>query len=177
MARDKSAFLSSFGRRLKEARKASGMSQVELAPLIGLAKDSVSRYERGEVSPNAELVMLLAVSLGVSADWLLTGEGEMRRTRQGVMPNLDESERCWLGWLRDLDDEQRSHLAKLIEHLVCFNRLRHLDDGVDEPEASSAEAGETEPPLDLSAPPWMTAPPRPEPEINILLYEPPKRPR
>ena len=169
----KSAFAVSLGRRLQQARKAAKRTQSQI-PCV--QKTTVSEYERGVALPGAAPLLMLAAALDVPVDWLLTGDGEPSYSRR-QQAGLTEEHAQWLEWLRQIDDEERAALAKLIEHLVCFNRLRHLDEGVDEPEALSAEAGETEPPLDLSDPPWMTTPPRPEPEIDILIHEPPKRPR
>lgn len=46
------------GRRLRAARKAVGLSQVELGALVGMddknASPRLSRYERGEREPDAE---------------------------------------------------------------------------------------------------------------------------
>lgn len=169
----KNPYRDNLGRRIRQARKAAGKNQADVP---GVAQNTMSRYERGELSPSAEALLVLASALDVSVDWLLTGDGDpsYRRRQQG---GLTEEQAQWLEWLRQIDDEERAALAKVVEHLVCFNRLRHLDDGADEPEGAPAETGETEPLLDLSDPPWMTTPPRPELEIDILIHEPPKRPR
>lgn len=68
-----------FAARLREARLAarsgSGMSQQEIAVALGLSQASISDYERGRRRPNLATLQTLARMLGVSADWLLAGEG------------------------------------------------------------------------------------------------------
>lgn len=61
------------GDRLREARKAKGLSQLGLAVLIRRTPGMVYRWEAGAVSPSADTITRLASSLGVSESWLLTG--------------------------------------------------------------------------------------------------------
>lgn len=44
---------------------------------MGVAQNTLGRYERGERTPDAEFLLVLRTKLGVSAEWLLTGEGPM----------------------------------------------------------------------------------------------------
>ena len=117
-----------FGQRLKEVRTYTGMSQAEAAPKLHIAKDTLSRYERGEVSPTAEVLMLMAIGLGVNADWLLTGEGQRERGEWGVMPQLSNEEQKWLHLYRMLTNEQRAAAGLLVEHLACFNQVTRKGD-------------------------------------------------
>ncbi len=59
-----------FGRRLREARLAKGLSQAELGAALGLEEENVaaprvSRYERGERMPDEKTTELLAKTLGL----------------------------------------------------------------------------------------------------------------
>lgn len=54
-----------------------GLSQAELARTIGMSPGFVSDVLRGVKRPGAEFLHALRRSLGVSIDWLLTGEGSM----------------------------------------------------------------------------------------------------
>lgn len=118
MSREKSSFLTTFGGRLKTARKGRGISQEELAPRIGVTKDTLSRYERGEVAPTAEVIFLAVVQLGVSADWLLTGEGPMRGFTIEMAPQDPEEVRRWMDFFNRLKPEQRTLIENLMEHLL-----------------------------------------------------------
>lgn len=52
--------------RVKELRKAQGLSQTELAKKIGTTQNTISSIETGQYSPTAYLSGLLAKALGVT---------------------------------------------------------------------------------------------------------------
>ena len=61
-----------FGRRLRAARKALGMSQADLGAILGLEDDNsaaprISRYELGQRDPDPATTEALAKALGVPA--------------------------------------------------------------------------------------------------------------
>lgn len=64
------------GLRIKEARSALGLTQKELCEKAGMKLPSVRDYELGNRIPGGEAVADL-VSIGINANWLLTGEGAM----------------------------------------------------------------------------------------------------
>jgi phage repressor protein C with HTH and peptisase S24 domain len=49
--------------------------QSEFSALLGVAQNSLGRYERGERTPDADFLSTLVERLGVSSDWLLRGVG------------------------------------------------------------------------------------------------------
>ena len=59
------------GRRIRQARRVSGLNQQEVEAAIGKAKNAVSRWERAEVQIDATDLGKLARLFTVSADWLL----------------------------------------------------------------------------------------------------------
>ncbi len=67
----------SLSERIKEARKALNMGQKEFAVKLEIIYQSVSKYERGEIKPTAELMTKLAETYKININWLLTGNGEM----------------------------------------------------------------------------------------------------
>ncbi|OGT19265.1 MAG: hypothetical protein A2342_02470 [Gallionellales bacterium RIFOXYB12_FULL_54_9] len=64
------------GLRIKEARAALGLTQKELCEQAKMKLPSVRDYELGNSIPGGEAVAAL-MRVGISANWLLTGEGEM----------------------------------------------------------------------------------------------------
>lgn len=77
-----------FGERLKQYRKARGLTQQELADLLGVSNKSVSRWEGGSY-PDVATLGPLAHALGVTVDDLL-----------GVAPPLRSLGRAdWQNWL------------------------------------------------------------------------------
>jgi transcriptional regulator with XRE-family HTH domain len=62
------------GRRIARFRKAKGWSRVELARALGVRRDRLSRWERGQALPPLEMLRPLGIKLGVSIDELINGE-------------------------------------------------------------------------------------------------------
>ncbi|HDO1323218.1 LexA family protein [Aeromonas veronii] len=62
--------------RIKQTRKRLGYSQEILGSRVGVSRVSISQWERGENTPNGRYLNELAAALGVTVDWLLTGEGD-----------------------------------------------------------------------------------------------------
>lgn len=61
-----------FGERLREARKAAGLTQGQLAALVGLKSyNPITQYERGINDPSLPTLIRLATELNRSVDWLL----------------------------------------------------------------------------------------------------------
>ena len=49
--------------RLKEARAEKGLSQAELAALVGVSRNTISSIETGQVNPTAKLALVLCIAL------------------------------------------------------------------------------------------------------------------
>lgn len=62
------------GEKLYQHRKAAGFSQEELADKIGVSRQAVSKWERGESSPDTENLIALSKLYNVSLDGLVFGE-------------------------------------------------------------------------------------------------------
>lgn len=59
------------GKRIKELRKANGLTQLELATHIGIVQHTLSGYEKSISQPDIETLEKLAVYFSVSTDFLL----------------------------------------------------------------------------------------------------------
>lgn len=62
---------SDLGVTLQELRKKNGLSQEELADKLGVSRQAVSKWERGEALPDIENLIALAKLYGVSLDDLV----------------------------------------------------------------------------------------------------------
>ena len=49
--------------RLKEARSARGLSQAQLAQLVGVSRNTISSLETGQFQPTAKLAPILCIAL------------------------------------------------------------------------------------------------------------------
>ena len=62
-----------FGERLRDARRAKGLTQTQLAGLIGeVSRDAIQRYESGVADISSRNLLKVTKILGVSADSLLS---------------------------------------------------------------------------------------------------------
>ncbi|HBJ2622353.1 UNVERIFIED_ORG: hypothetical protein B2H98_07065 [Clostridium botulinum] len=59
------------GKRIKERRLLLGYNQPELAKIMNVSKQTVSNWEKGNRTPDAETLMKLADLFSVSVDFLL----------------------------------------------------------------------------------------------------------
>lgn len=48
---------------LKEARSEKGLSQAELARLVGVSRNTISSVETGQFNPTAKLALILCIAL------------------------------------------------------------------------------------------------------------------
>lgn len=61
---------------MRLARERAGhLNASEFARKVGVAPNSVYRYERGDQSPSVQIAAKWAQLTGVSLDWLVTGNG------------------------------------------------------------------------------------------------------
>jgi transcriptional regulator with XRE-family HTH domain len=66
------------GRRIRQVR-GFDLSQGAFAERLGISQSQLSKYERGLISPPAEVLLRIREKFNVSVDWLLTGADEERR--------------------------------------------------------------------------------------------------
>lgn len=62
------------GARIRECRKAAGMTQEELAEKLCCKKSLISQYENNRVDIKGSVILELAEVLGSTAGYLLNGE-------------------------------------------------------------------------------------------------------
>ena len=80
-----------FGNRLKKLRQSAGLTQAELADMMGVVPSAVGKYERlPDAFPSIEVLIKLADYFKVSTDYLLRGipcSGDIANNINGVMLN------------------------------------------------------------------------------------------
>ena len=108
---------SEFGRRLTETRQKRGLTQVQLAELIGSTQRAVSRYETVAEFPPAAVLLEIAKVLEVSADELLGLKSPRSAPAQHQDP---EVKRLWKKFqqVRTLPEKDQRAVIRLINSLV-----------------------------------------------------------
>lgn len=79
--------------RLVELRKEKGYSQEELAERLGVSRQAVSKWERGESSPDTDNLIELAKLYNISLDDLLLLNKENIEVREVETEIVDEDEK------------------------------------------------------------------------------------
>jgi len=100
------------GAQVRIARRRAGLTQALLAERAGVSFETVSRIERGVLSPTARTVVALASALGVGPGELLEEGGSVWPTR------LDESLQAVVEPLLDQPGAVRATAARLVRALV-----------------------------------------------------------
>lgn len=67
-----------FKNRLKELRKAKGISQATLAERLGLSKSTIGMYETGDITPSVDALEQIADFFNVDMNYLLGKEEQSR---------------------------------------------------------------------------------------------------
>ena len=71
---DVKLYLKEVGKRIRDRRKKLGLSQEELSVASEVTVQAISYFENGSRAMRPENLMRVATALGVSTDYLLTGD-------------------------------------------------------------------------------------------------------
>ena len=71
---DSEKLLKEMGQRIVELRKQKGLTQDELSEMVSVTSQMISYAELGKKAIRPENLCKLSKALGVSSDYLLTGE-------------------------------------------------------------------------------------------------------
>ena len=77
--------------RLVELRKEHKLSQEALAEKLGLSRQSISKWERAEASPDTDNLIALAEVYGITLDELL-GNNEPKKRKQETQPQSENKD-------------------------------------------------------------------------------------
>lgn len=75
----------SFGRRLKEARHAKKLTQIEVAEILGIDDTTISKYENNKSEPDNETIRKLSSLYNCSIDFLLGKSIEKNQKNEAVV--------------------------------------------------------------------------------------------
>ena len=96
--------------RIKQLRKKKGISQSELAELIGVKTNTVSTWERGTRKPDFDALQLLSNYFEVSFEYLL-GNSDKKDAR--IKPSPKELDSYALSAIADEIKESTDYLCRL----------------------------------------------------------------
>ncbi len=100
--------IQTIGQAIAKYRQASGLTQAQLAEILGISNDAVSRMERGKTIPTVLRLLELSEIFHCEVADLVTETSNRSIDQAKVIEKL----------LQQLDSQQRSELVYLIERLV-----------------------------------------------------------
>lgn len=89
------------GDRIRQARMEAGLTQDELADLVGIGMRQIQYYESGESDPYRKL-RSIAEATGKSIAWLLRGEAKGEAADEEILERLEAVESLLQDVLRRL---------------------------------------------------------------------------
>lgn len=100
--------------RLQELRKKHGYSQEELADVLGVSRQAISKWERGDASPDTDNLIALAKIYNITIDELINGESFEEHHQKHTEPTESVSEE------NDENDEEKrvNPKQKLVASIV-----------------------------------------------------------
>lgn len=105
-----------FGERILAIRKRLKWSQDELAKKVGTSAPIIGRYERNEIKPAIDTAKSIADVLGVTVDFLISGEA-MVMDKQLLQKIKD---------IEAMPEEDKQHLFYLIDNLIKAAKLKAI---------------------------------------------------
>lgn len=103
--------MDSFGKRLKAAREAAGLTQEALGDAVATNKRVIARYEADQAAPSVHAAARMAKAAGVSLDAL---GGGAAATPDPELARL-------LAQLMDLPEPDRAAARRVLEGLLRLN--------------------------------------------------------
>lgn len=113
--------------RIKELRNLKGLSQKDLAKILGCNQTAVGKYERGQLEPNINLLNILANYFGCSIDYLVGREDDFGNVIVSgqTSDQLTQKEKRLLQAFSSLPELEQNKLISDAE----FYALRHVKQG------------------------------------------------
>ncbi len=109
-----------FGERLYELRKSKNISQEELAELLDVSRQSISKWENDKAYPEMTRLLFMSDYFGVSLDYLMRGT-ECDETAQDTTANYNAKSllMIWNSFVSNLSGTQRKLVMVLYALLFC----------------------------------------------------------
>jgi repressor LexA len=112
------------GERIRQIRRRCLLTQAAFAERLGVPQKKISDIERGRTPPNPDLLVAIRLKMGVTIDWILTGEGPEQVSEIENALTLD-----------------RSKISQTLRELSSLLREGGLDELLAEEQAAYEKAG------------------------------------
>ena len=86
------------GEKLQTLRRSRGLSQEQLAEILEVSRQAVSKWENGDSAPDLDRLRAICTYFGVTTDYLIWDEPEDARSRETQKKPLRETVREHSEW-------------------------------------------------------------------------------
>jgi len=108
------------GDRIRELRTKKGMTQKELADILGVTDAAIGMWENARREPDVEHIKKMATIFGVTTDYLI-GQADTRDLPQTVAPYLPEG-------FEELPPEAKEEIFAIIDYVMTKYRKKEGDE-------------------------------------------------
>lgn len=123
------------GERIREVRKALGLTLEKFGEKIGMKKNSVSQIENGKNSVTEQVIKSICREFNVDYMWLTTGDGEMFIDNDDdfieridrIMAGEDEARKNLFKFMLELSDDDIAALDRLMKKAIKFTQDKEKD--------------------------------------------------
>lgn len=103
-------------KNLKKLRTEKGISQQQLADIIGVSQQSVNKYENHNSEPEIAVLINMANYFNTSVDYLI-GHSDINHIIENIQPyDLNQQETQLVENYRTLSDKEKKSLEIIIEN-------------------------------------------------------------
>ena len=124
--------------RIKQLRKAKGLTQFEFADKLKVSRNNIAGYETGRTDPSASAISLICRTFSVSETWLRTGEGSMYtedREEKRVVAFMSDAlslesnnfRKQFISTLAELNSDEWSLLEKVVKIFAAKEQEKRRD--------------------------------------------------
>lgn len=109
-----------FGERLFELRKTKNISQEELAELLDVSRQSISKWENDKAYPEMTRLLFMSEYFDVSLDYLMRGTEDCASNEEiTISYKAKNMLMVWNSFVSNLSDKQRKLFMTLYILLIC----------------------------------------------------------
>ena len=108
-------FRKNIGNRIREARKAKGLTMKDLGEKVGLAESTIQRYEIGKIkSLDTDLLNRIAIVLEVKNSYLVGWDNNEKISKENSNVKVKEL----VNKILALSDENRKLIETMVDKLI-----------------------------------------------------------
>ena len=105
------------GDKITMLRKQKNLSQGDLADKIGISRDAIGKYERGDIMPTADKAKKMADILGVSLDFLMSDAAKEETI-------MDKDMLYRMQEVQKLPDAEKDKINSIIDAFIRDNKAK-----------------------------------------------------